>query len=143
MTAPKRRDAATPRRKTALPPRGAGGGRGAIGIKRVYDPTEPTDGMRILIDRLWPRGLSKAELKLDAWVKELAPSNELRRWYGHDPARSAEFRRRYLAELKDAKDKLAELKAALRGRRATLLTATRELELSHAAVLRDVLMGKR
>ena len=114
-----------------------------IGIKRVYDPSEASDGMRILIDRLWPRGLAKDKLALDRWAKELAPSNELRRWYGHDPARLAEFRRRYLAELKAVHGELAELRAAMRGRTATLLTATRELDLSHATVLRDVLLAKR
>jgi uncharacterized protein YeaO (DUF488 family) len=111
-----------------------------IGIKRVYDPPEPSDGVRILIDRLWPRGVAKDKLALDRWAKELAPSNELRRWYGHDPARFAEFRRRYLAELKAVHGELAELRAAVRGRTATLLTATRELELSHAAVLRGALL---
>ncbi len=68
-----------------------------IHIKRAYDPPEAGDGLRILIDRLWPRGVSKDTLKLDAWVKHLAPSNELRRWYQHDPAKFAEFRRRYTA----------------------------------------------
>ncbi|MFL6806815.1 MAG: DUF488 domain-containing protein [Xanthobacteraceae bacterium] len=122
--------------------------RAFIGIKRVYDPSEPSDGMRILIDRLWPRGLAKDKLALDRWAKELAPSNELRRWYGHDRARFAEFRRRYLAELGAVRGELAELRAAMRGRTATLLTATlltatRELDLSHATVLRDVLLAKR
>lgn len=73
----------------------------------------------------------------------LAPSNELRRWYGHAPERFAEFRRRYLAELEANGDKLAQLRAATRGRTVTLVTATRELDLSHATVLRDVLLGKR
>ncbi|MFL5099853.1 MAG: DUF488 domain-containing protein [Xanthobacteraceae bacterium] len=117
--------------------------RAFIGIKRVYDPSEASDGMRILIDRLWPRGLAKDKLALDRWAKELAPSNELRRWYGHDPARFVEFRRRYLAELGAVRGELAELRAAVRGRNATLLTATRELDLSHAVVLRDVLLAKR
>jgi uncharacterized protein YeaO (DUF488 family) len=110
-----------------------------IGIKRVYDPPEASDGMRILIDRLWPRGVAKDKLALDRWAKELAPSNELRRWYRHDPARFAEFRRRYLAELAAVHDQLAELRAAVCGRAITLLTATRELSLSHAEVLREVL----
>jgi uncharacterized protein YeaO (DUF488 family) len=113
-----------------------------IGIKRVYDPLEASDGMRILIDRLWPRGVAKDKLALDLWTKELAPSNELRRWYGHNPERFAEFRRRYLAELEAAHAQLAELCAAVRGRTATLLTATRELDLSHATVLRELLLGK-
>ena len=113
-----------------------------ISVKRVYDSSETSDGMRILIDRLWPRGLAKDKLALDRWAKELAPSNELRRWYGHDAARFAEFRRRYLAELEAVHGELAELRAAMRGRIATLLTATRELELSHAVVLREVLLGR-
>jgi uncharacterized protein YeaO (DUF488 family) len=117
--------------------------RRTVRIKRVYDDPERTDGVRILVDRLWPRGVSKRALKLDAWVKELAPSNELRRWYRHDPERFAEFRRRYLAELQPHRDRVAELRAATRGRAVTLLTATRELELSHADVLRDVLAARR
>lgn len=110
-----------------------------IAIKRVYDQPEAGDGLRILIDRLWPRGLSKASLKLDAWPKELSPSNELRKWYGHDPKRYAEFVRRYRGEISAHKDELAALRATIKGRIATLLTATRELDLSHAGVLRDLL----
>ena len=86
--------------------------------------------MRILIDRLWPRGLSKDKLKLDLWIKDLAPSDALRRWYGHQPERFGEFRRRYLAELKTLRKPLDELRAAVR-----------ELDLSHATVLREVLAG--
>ena len=108
-----------------------------IRIKRAYDPPEPDDGLRILIDRLWPRGMPKARLRLDAWVKHLAPSNALRKWYQHDEQKFAQFRRRYLAELK-AQD-LGELRQAIKGRSVTLLTATRELDLSHATVLRDLL----
>jgi len=135
---------AQPRRTTGTPRRTAAGSRrGAVRIKRVYDPPEAGDGMRILIDRLWPRGLSKDKLKLDAWVKELAPSNVLRHWYGHDPERFAEFRRRYLAELEGEGERLAGLRGSVRGRAATLLTATRELDLSHAQVLRELLTGKR
>ena len=128
---------------TAVPRRKRTAGRGAIAIKRVYDPPQPGDGLRVLIDRLWPRGISKDALELDRWVKELAPSNELRRWYGHDPKRFDEFRRRYLAELDAQSEGLDELRAAVRGRPATLLTATRELELGHAVVLREVLTKAR
>jgi len=110
-----------------------------IAIKRVYDQRAAGDGLRILIDRLWPRGLSKASLKLDTWPKELSPSNELRKWYGHDPKRYAEFVRRYRGEISAHKDELAALRAMIKGRIATLLTATRELDLSHAGVLRDLL----
>jgi uncharacterized protein YeaO (DUF488 family) len=115
--------------------------RSSIGLKRAYDPPGADDGLRILVDRLWPRGLKKTKLKADAWPKHLAPSTELRRWYQHDPERYAEFRRRYLAELKDNGESLDELRALLRGHKVTLLTATRELELSHARVLREVLGG--
>jgi uncharacterized protein YeaO (DUF488 family) len=116
--------------------------RALIRIKRAYDPPARNDGTRILVDRLWPRGLAKAELKLDGWAKELAPSHALRRWYGHQSEHFAEFRRRYLAELEGERERLDELRAAVRGRTVTLLTATRELDLSHATVLREVLRAK-
>lgn len=110
-----------------------------IRVKRAYEPTESGDGLRILIDRLWPRGVTKAALKLDAWAKPLAPSNALRKWYKHDPEKFAEFRRRYIAELKSEKDTLHDLQKTVRGRTVTLLTATKELDLSHATVLRELL----
>lgn len=114
----------------------------SIVIKRVYEDASPHDGVRVLVDRLWPRGLSKASLKFDLWPRELTPSNELRKWYGHDPKRSAEFRRRYLGELAAHRDELAALRAQIKGRVVTLLTATHDVALSHAVVLRDVLAGK-
>ena len=126
---------ATKKAKKAAPKRAAA----AIRIKRAYDPPEPDDGLRILIDRLWPRGITKSKLKLDAWVKHLSPSNELRKWYQHDPEKFAEFRNRYLAELKAQGEGLAELRASVKGRTVTLLTATKELDLSHATVLRELL----
>ena len=110
-----------------------------IRIKRAYDPPEPDDGLRILIDRLWPRGLSKSTLKLDSRVRHLSPSNALRKWYQHDPEKFAEFRKRYTAELKQEGEGLDELRAAVKGHTVTLLTATKEIELSHATVLRDLL----
>jgi len=116
-----------------------GGAKKKIRVKRAYDPPSNEDGLRILIDRLWPRGLSKTALKLDAWVKHLAPSNELRKWYKHDPDKFAEFRRRYMAELKSQGDALDELRETVRGRTVTLRTATKELELSHASVLPELL----
>ena len=121
--------------KKAAPKRAAA----AIRIKRAYDPPSPDDGLRILIDRLWPRGMPKAKLQLDSWVKHLSPSNALRKWYQHDPEKFAEFRKRYVAELKAEGEGLAELRAAVKGRTVTLLTATKEIELSHATVLRDLL----
>lgn len=110
-----------------------------IRIKRAYDEAGSDDGLRILIDRLWPRGLSKPTLKLDSWVRHLSPSNALRKWYQHDPAKFSEFRKRYMAEVKAQGEGLAELRAAVKGRTVTLLTATRELDLSHATVLRELL----
>lgn len=111
----------------------------AIRIRRVYEPASPQDGYRILVDRLWPRGISKAELVIEEWPKVLAPSNELRKWYGHVPERFPEFRQRYLAEL-DTEAARVELER-LRGIEGTLtlLTATRETEGSHATVLAELL----
>jgi uncharacterized protein YeaO (DUF488 family) len=115
----------------------------SIAIKRAYDKPSPQDGVRILIDRLWPRGLSKAKLKIAAWPRELAPSTDLRKWYGHAPARFAEFRRRYRAEIADQANELDALRAMVKGRIATLITATREVDLSHAAVMREILQRKK
>jgi len=111
----------------------------AIRIRRAYDEPASDDGLRILIDRLWPRGIAKSKLKLDAWVKHLSPSNALRKWYQHDPEKFAEFRKRYVAEQKAQGEGLAELRGSVKGRTVTLLTATKELELSHATVLRELL----
>jgi len=116
--------------------------RSSIAIKRAYDKPAPQDGLRILIDRLWPRGLSKAKLKLDAWPRELAPSTALRKWYGHKPQRFVEFRHRYTAELARCPDRLEALPATIEGHAATLITATHDLELSHAEVLRRILQRK-
>jgi uncharacterized protein YeaO (DUF488 family) len=110
-----------------------------VAIKRAYEPPGSDDGVRILIDRLWPRGLTKASFKYDAWPRELSPSSELRKWYRHDPQLFAEFRRRYRGELAAHGEELAALRAMIKGHTATLLTATRELELSHAVVLREML----
>jgi uncharacterized protein YeaO (DUF488 family) len=114
----------------------------SIAIKRAYDKPSLQDGVRILIDRLWPRGVSKAKLKVDAWPRELTPSTDLRKWYGHEPSRFAEFRGRYRAELAEHKDQLDALRAMVRGRTATLITATREVDLSHAVVMREMLRQK-
>ncbi len=113
-----------------------------IAIKRAYDKPSPQDGVRILIDRLWPRGLTKAKLKIDAWPRAVTPSTTLRKWYGHEPERFAEFRRRYRAELDEHADELESLRTTVRGCAATLVTATREVGLSHAVVLREILKKK-
>src|ERR1700751_3683941 len=115
----------------------------SIAIKPADDRPSPQDGVRILIDRLWPRGLSKAKLKIDAWPRELTPSTDLRKWYGHEPESFSEFRRRYRAELAEHAKGLAALRATVKGRSATLITATREVDLSHAAVMREMLLRKK
>jgi uncharacterized protein YeaO (DUF488 family) len=118
----------------------AGAASPSIAIKRVYEAASAGDGMRILVDRLWPRGVAKAVLQCALWPRQLAPSNELRKWYGHDPKRAVEFRRRYLGEIAAHQD---ALRAEIKDRNVTLLTATREIELSHATVLRDLLPKRR
>jgi uncharacterized protein YeaO (DUF488 family) len=112
-----------------------------IQVRRVYDQPEPADGARVLVDRIWPRGISKDAARLEEWAKDVAPSTELRRWYGHDPDRFEEFRRRYLAELDQPEPRAAvsRLRALAAGGPVTLLTATRDLSLSQAAVLADYL----
>ena len=114
----------------------------SIAIKRAYDKPSAKDGVRILVDRLWPRGMSKSKLKIDAWPRELTPSTDLRKWYGHEPARFAEFRRRYRAELAEHAKELDAVRTMVKGRSATLITATREVDLSHAAVMRGILRRK-
>ena len=107
-----------------------------VRVRRAYDEPEQADGTRVLVDRLWPRGLSKARAALDEWCKNVAPSAELRTWYSHDPDRFAEFSRRYQQELHDAEraQALEHLRDLARRRQLTLLTATRKPEISEAAV---------
>jgi uncharacterized protein YeaO (DUF488 family) len=107
--------------------------------RRVYEPPQDSDGRRVLVDRLWPRGVAKAAAHLDEWLKAIAPSDELRRWYGHDPAKFSEFRRRYTAELDDPDRARAflHLREMATARTVTLLTATKDLEHSHALDLVD------
>ncbi len=109
--------------------------------KRVYDPPASRDGARILVDRLWPRGIRKDRLAIDRWMREVAPSSELRTWYGHDPDRWEEFRTRYRRELRSGPQgaALRELRELAARRNVTLLTATRDLERSAAAVLVELL----
>ena len=112
-----------------------------IQVRRAYEAPERTDGTRVLVDRVWPRGLVKAKAVLDEWCKDVAPSAELRKWYGHDPDRFAEFARRYRAELKEPPraEALAHLRELAREGRLTLLTATRAPKISQAAVLADLI----
>lgn len=115
----------------------------AVRLKRVYDPPARGDGSRVLLDRVWPRGIAKTALELDAWPRELAPSTALRQWFHRDADRFTEFRKRYLAELAKNGEALKELKDDLRGSSVTLLTAAKDPEHSHLAVFRDALLGER
>ena len=112
-----------------------------VQVRRVYDAPIRGDGSRVLVDRIWPRGLTKAKAELDEWCKEVAPSTELRKWYSHDPAKFEEFTRRYHAELKQAErsDAVAHLRTLAKVRTLTLLTATKEPEISEAEVLAEML----
>lgn len=110
-----------------------------IQVKRVYEAADPRDGARFLVERLWPRGVKKEALPLDGWLKEVAPSTALRQWFGHDPARWAEFQRRYAAELDTAPDGWAPLVAAARRGAITLLYSARDTEHNSAVALRDYL----
>ena len=107
-----------------------------IKIKRVYDRPGPEDGTRILVDRLWPRGLSKEAAKVDHWAKKIAPSNELRKWYGHDPEKWDEFRRRYGAELDGQAEEVALLREKLAKGPATFLYGSTERRINNAEALK-------
>jgi uncharacterized protein YeaO (DUF488 family) len=113
--------------------------------RRVYDAATRQDGKRVLVDRVWPRGMRKEDAHLDEWLRDVAPSSELRKWYGHDPDRYTEFRRRYLAELRDAGHRQAagHLRDLAADGKVTLLTATRDVDHSQAAVLAEWLAEDR
>ncbi|MGN6057133.1 MAG: DUF488 domain-containing protein [Sphingomicrobium sp.] len=111
-------------------------------LKRAYERADPTDGRRILVDRLWPRGVSKAEADIDEWLKDLAPSTQLRKWFGHDPRRWDEFRRRYSKELHAHAELLAHLRELAREGPVTLVYSARDQLHNDAVALRDVLLGQ-
>jgi uncharacterized protein YeaO (DUF488 family) len=113
-----------------------------VRLKRAYEPADAADGVRILVDRLWPRGVSKADARIDEWIRDVAPSTELRTWFGHDPARWAEFQRRYRDEIRANPDRLAQLRALARKGPMTLVYAARDEVHNDAVVLRDVLLGR-
>jgi uncharacterized protein YeaO (DUF488 family) len=113
-----------------------------IRLKRAYEPPAKADGTRVLIDRLWPRGVSKSKAAIDHWFRDLAPSTELRKWFGHDPARWDEFRRRYTEELKPHREQLDELLRIAAKGRLTLVYGARDEEHNDAVVLKDVLAGR-
>jgi uncharacterized protein YeaO (DUF488 family) len=107
-------------------------------IKRIYEPAASSDGTRVLVDRLWPRGVTKSKAHLDQWMKDIAPSPQLRSWFGHRPERFAEFKKRYAKEI-DGNPKLAELRRLGRGAVVTLLYGARDPEMNQAAVLQSIL----
>ena len=113
-----------------------------IELKRAYEARSRNDGRRILVDRLWPRGISKAKAGIDEWLKELAPSTELRKWFGHDPERWDEFRRRYAKEIHGQAELLAHLRAIAREGPVTLVYSAHDELHNDAIVLRDVLLGR-
>jgi uncharacterized protein YeaO (DUF488 family) len=110
-----------------------------VRLKRAYEPAAPSDGYRVLIDRLWPRGVSRRQARLDDWEKGLAPSPELRRWFGHEPRRFEEFRRRYIEELREERPRLTALRRRAREGTLTLVYAAQDTEHNDAVVLAEVL----
>jgi uncharacterized protein YeaO (DUF488 family) len=114
----------------------------SIKIKRAYEPAAASDGTRILIDRLWPRGLKKTEATIDIWMKDIAPSDALRRWFGHRPERWPEFRRRYLAQLRRRPELLEQLQTAAKAGPMTLVYSARDEAHNNAVVLNELLTGK-
>lgn len=110
-----------------------------VHIKRIYEPKEDKDSTRILVDGLWPRGLSKQDAAVDVWLKEIAPSPALRRWFGHDPAKWTEFQRRYREELEKNASAVEELERRIGNSKATLLYAAKDVQHNHAIVLQRFL----
>ena len=115
--------------------------RTTVRVARIYEPANVTDGVRVLVDRLWPRGMTRAKAALNEWCKQVAPSTELRRWYGHEPARFTEFRRRYRRELDGPEQAaaLAHLKELANGNTLTLLTGSKDVAISEATVLAELI----
>jgi len=111
----------------------------AVGLKRIYEPRARSDGYRVLVDRVWPRGMSKEKAAIDQWAKELAPSTALRKWFGHDPARWREFRSRYRRELKVSAEALADLRGRCSRQRVTLVFSARDERHNQAVVLKEIL----
>jgi uncharacterized protein YeaO (DUF488 family) len=116
---------------------------GNVRIKRAYVQPEPADGTRILVDRLWPRGIAKADAAVDLWMKDIAPSTALRKWFAHDPARWTSFRERYAKEILREPELLRQLRDRARHGRITLVYAARDDVHNDAVVLRDVMLGRR
>jgi uncharacterized protein YeaO (DUF488 family) len=112
-----------------------------VKLKRAYEPASRTDGRRVLIDRLWPRGVKKTDAKVDEWMKDIAPSTALRKWFGHDPARWQEFRARYEAEVRDHPGQLDHLRALAREGTVTLVFSAHDEAHNDAVVLRDMILN--
>jgi uncharacterized protein YeaO (DUF488 family) len=108
-----------------------------IKIKRIYDTPTPDDGIRILVDRLWPRGLSKEKAKVDLWLKEIAPSNELRKWYAHDPKKWAELRKRYFNDLDTKRELVNQIVQKMKEGDVTLLYSSKEEKINNAVALKE------
>jgi uncharacterized protein YeaO (DUF488 family) len=113
-----------------------------VRLKRVYEKPARTDGFRVLVDRLWPRGLTKEAARLDLWLRDIAPSTELRKWYGHEPEKWPEFRRRYRAELRAHRTQLEDLRLRASNEPVTLLYAAKDAHINHAVVLKELLTPK-
>jgi uncharacterized protein YeaO (DUF488 family) len=111
-----------------------------IKIKRAYDAPTPDDGTRILVDRLWPRGLSKEKAKVDLWLREIAPSNELRKWYSHDPKKWGEFRKRYFGDLENKRELVNQIVQKMKEGDVTLLYSSKEEKLNNAVALKEYIM---
>ena len=116
---------------------------GNVKLKRAYEPPAPDDGTRVLIDRLWPRGVSKDDAAVDLWLKDLAPSTELRKWFGHDPSRWQEFRERYGAEVRQHREAYERLRELARKGPVTLVYSAHDEVHNDAVVLRSLLLGSR
>ncbi len=114
-----------------------------IKLKRAYEPPAPDDGTRVLIDRLWPRGVKKADAAINEWMKEIAPSTGLRKWFGHDPARWQEFRRRYQSEIRQHPEEFDRLRTLAEHGRITLVFSAHDEAHNDAVVLKDLLVGGR
>jgi len=110
-----------------------------IKLKRIYDPYAGSDGKRVLVDRLWPRGIKKEAARLDLWLKDIAPSDALRKWFAHDPSRWQEFKKRYRKELEDRQELISDLRAEARRKTVTLLFSAKDTERNNAVALKEII----
>lgn len=114
-----------------------------VKIKRIYDPFTKNDGKRILVDRLWPRGIKKEDAHIDEWLREIAPSDELRKWFSHDPSKWHDFKKRYKNELKGKQNLIEKLMIDAKKGRVTLLFAAKDVEHNNAVVVKEIIEGKK